>query len=109
MKTMIALILLAGLVGCGKKNDCCCSSAPVTIVEKAKDPVCGMWVEKNRPNYQDRIVVFDNTKYYFCADECAADFSKNQTKYVTKCACPSYKHDCKCDHCSGKQVPCDCR
>ena len=103
-----ATILLL-LVACDKKESCCQPGAVLASkVERAKDPVCKMWVEKNRPNYQDVMIMFDNTKFYFCCDECAIQFTKNPTKFVTPCSCSKTGRDCKCDHCQGKQVPCDC-
>lgn len=105
MKILIALILLVGLVGCSKNDDNCCCK-PTTTVEKSKDPVCGMWVEKKKDLYP---LLFDGVMYYFCCNDCALTFANNTAKYASTCDCKKYKRDCKCDHCAGKQVPCDCR
>jgi YHS domain-containing protein len=105
VKILIALMLLVGLAGCGKKEDCC-AIQPTIVGEKAKDPICGMWVAKTEKAIKAE---FDNADYFFCAEECKAQFLKNPTKFVTACDCKNFKHDCKCEHCSGKRVPCDCK
>ena len=96
-KLAMSLLLLAS---CGKPMD------PVAIkptVERFKDPVCNMWVEKKPP--VDR---FDGAWYYFCCPECADQFHKNPTKFAKACDCKKTGRNCKCEHCEGKQVPCDC-
>lgn len=103
MKFILVLALLA-LVSCGKNDD-----APVIHAIKAKDPVCGMWVEK-RPAPISIVVVFDKALYYFCADECSKEFAANPLKFTQICNCKDAgRSNCKCEHCEGKAEPCDCR
>lgn len=107
MRKSIVLFLL--LAACGKSMD---PAAIKPTVERSKDPVCNMWVEKKPP-----MATFDNTCYYFCCQECANQFNANPTKFVKACDCKKTGHrsnlfpedrNCKCEHCEGKQVPCDC-
>lgn len=112
MKLVLVLALLM-LVSCGKETPV---STPA--VERAKDPVCGMWVEKHpKPGHPVLdVVVFDNACYFFCAEECSKEFSANPTKYTKVCKCPHSRssdlfpedRNCKCEHCQGKMEPCDC-
>lgn len=101
---MVVAVLMLG--GCSKKSDCCSGKPTSVVTERRKDAVCGMWVEKS-----DKAIKaeWDNADYYFCAEKCKADFLKNPTQYATKCDCKSYKRDCKCEHCSGGRVRCDCK
>lgn len=99
---MLSVVLL--LASCGKEEP----KVTGPIIERAKDPVCGMWVEK-KPAPISIVVIFDKACYYFCADSCAATFAKEPTKYTTPCNCSKIKRDCKCEHCQGKMVPCDCQ
>lgn len=110
MNKIMMLMALLMLVGCGKKDDCCCNTAPATTsVERRKDKVCGMWVEKN-----DRAIKaeWDNADYYFCSEDCKKTFVKDTMKYLstpTRCSCREHgRVNCKCDHCAGKREPCDC-
>ena len=86
-----------------------CDSKPLPIVkpaiERFKDPICNMWVFKEN-TYP--TVLHDGVLYYFCCNECATMFSKDVDRYAHVCRCKKIRHDCKCAHCSGKQVPCDC-
>lgn len=112
MRNIDFLLLLMVLAACGKPMD------PVAIkptVDRFKDPVCSMWVEKKNDLYP---LLYDGVLYYFCCNECAMTFSKNIEKYAYKCDCKKTGHrsdlfpedrNCKCDHCAGKQVPCDCK
>lgn len=101
MRKSIVLFLL--LAACGKPMD---PAAIKPTVERFKDPVCNMWVEKKKDLYP---LLFDGVLYYFCCNDCAITFTNNTAKYAYKCECKKFKRDCQCDHCSGKQVPCDCR
>lgn len=98
-KLIVLLVLLAS-----------CDNKPLPVVkpaiERFKDPVCDMWVDKKADLYP---LLYDGVLYYFCCNDCALTFSKNTAKYAYKCECKKYRRDCKCDHCAGKQVPCDCR
>lgn len=99
----VALFLLF-VVSCGHSTH--------TKQEYVRDPVCGMLVVKSRSNYQDRIIVFDDVKWYFCSDECMTKFADNPEKYMTTCTCYSH-HDCDCYHCAigpvGSRQPCVCK
>lgn len=116
---LLALFLVAG---CGKQDDCCCSKTPTTptttaVVEKRKDVVCGMWVEKIATAIKAE---WDNADYYFCAEDCKQAFVSTPMKYLKPtssrlgvlrytCNCKEDgRPNCKCDHCSGKREPCDC-
>lgn len=91
------------LLACGKIP---APSATRPTVERFKDPVCNMWVEKKAAFYP---FLHDGVLYYFCCNDCVLTFSKDTVKYAYKCECKKVQRDCKCDHCAGKQVPCDCR
>lgn len=100
MRKSIVLFLL--LAACGKSMD---PSAIKPTAERFKDPVCNMWVEKKADLYP---LLHDGVLYYFCCNECALTFTKDVKKYAYTCECRKIKRDCNCDHCTGKQVPCDC-
>lgn len=95
----LAIVLLF-LVSCGKQED-----KPTTAIERAKDPVCGMWVSKT----SHHSLVWDNAKWSFCAKDCLISFRQEPTKYAKACECKKINANCKCDHCAGKLEPCDCR
>jgi YHS domain-containing protein len=103
-KTLILVAVLM-LAGCGKKN-ACCSKPTSSAVERSKDLVCNMWVDKTPTAIKAE---FDNADYFFCAEECKQQFLKDPKKFATVCDCNKTKRDCKCEHCSGKRVPCDCK
>ena len=48
--------------------------------EKAKDPVCGLMVDKN-PNLS---TTYKGETYYFCSKTDLDEFKKNPEKYVKK-------------------------
>ncbi len=100
------LVMLLVLVGCGKKEDSCCCTQTTTSVERSKDLICNMWVNKTDKAIKTE---FDNADYYFCAEDCKKQFLANPTKYTRICDCKKFKHDCQCEHCAGKRTPCDCK
>lgn len=100
---MLSAVLL--LASCGKEE------AKVTgpVVERAKDVVCGMWIPKDEKARLIGTALWDNGEYWFCAADCRTEFLKNPAKYGSTCDCRKIKPDCKCEHCQGKMVPCDCK
>lgn len=50
------------------------------MADTAKDPVCGMMVDKDNPaaTYE-----YKGTTYYFCAPGCKVAFEKDPEKYLT--------------------------
>jgi membrane fusion protein, copper/silver efflux system len=50
----------------------------------SKDPVCGMDVAMSKAEKAGRKSVYKNVSYYFCSDECKAQFDKNPERYVKK-------------------------
>lgn len=101
-KLLFALLLLTA---CGREPETTCCT-PTKKVDKSKDPVCGMWVVPTDP--QTFNTKFDNAIYYFCAESCRETFDRDPLYHVKACNCKKYKRNCDCDHCQGKQVPCDC-
>jgi Cu+-exporting ATPase len=47
----------------------------------AKDPVCGMKVDKNTAKF---ISEHMGEKYYFCSQACKMKFDGNPMKYLTR-------------------------
>lgn len=107
MTRSISLALLVLLSACDKSEQ---SSRPMenkSIVaesDKAKDPVCGMEVNKAKAKH----AAFDNADVYFCGDECLKKFNADPTKYLKICVCAKATPPCGCNHCGRKCVPCDC-
>lgn len=96
----VALFLLLMMASCGKEE-----AKPVVIKERAKDPVCNMWVDLNKETPK---ILYDNAYYYFCCADCGATFVTTPAKYARMCRCKNFSRDCQCGHCQGKQIPCDC-
>ena len=108
IKFLVAAMLLVGLVSCGKEESCCQQPAKPGV-ERMKDPVCGMWVNKDAKSRADvGTAMFDKGEYFFCAKECLIAFTGEPTKYVRACKCANLQRNCDCGHCAGKFVPCDC-
>ena len=78
-------------------------AAPTAAGDKAKDPICGMFVDKAKAIKHTH----EGADYYFCADNCLTKFKADPKKYAAHCTCPNTKRTCSCDHCGGKE-PCDC-
>lgn len=51
------------------------------MAEKAKDPVCGMKVDKEKAAANSE---YKGKTYYFCAPGCKKKFDKEPEKYVQK-------------------------
>ena len=49
------------------------------MLDKAKDPVCGMRVKKSEAA---AVSEYKGRKYYFCAVACKEKFEKEPEKYV---------------------------
>lgn len=104
MKFLLAFLVLF-IASCGKEE----AKVVGPVVERAKDPVCGMWVSKDEKARLIGTATFDNADYFFCATDCRKEFLANPTKYVIPCGCSKIKHDCACPHCQNKKEPCDCK
>jgi YHS domain-containing protein len=78
-------------------------SAPAATGDKAKDPICGMMIAKDKAIKHTH----EGADYYFCADACLAKFKADPKKHAVHCSCANMKRQCSCDHCGGKD-PCDC-
>jgi RND family efflux transporter MFP subunit len=50
----------------------------------AKDPICGMDVDKNKAKAAGRVSEYHGKTYYFCADECKQQFDQDPNRYVEK-------------------------
>lgn len=84
-----------------KKGD---DNVSVPASEKAKDPVCGMEVQKAKAKHAD----FDGADIYLCSDDCLKKFKAEPTKYLKVCTCAKTKPKCDCGHCLKKCTPCAC-
>jgi membrane fusion protein, copper/silver efflux system len=47
----------------------------------SKDPVCGMDVSVSKAEKAGRKSIYNGKAYYFCSDECKAQFDKNPARY----------------------------
>jgi YHS domain-containing protein len=78
-------------------------SAMPAGADRAKDPICGMMVDKAKATK----LTHEGADYFFCSDACVTKFKADPKKYAVHCSCPNMKRACACDHCGGKD-PCDC-
>ena len=46
----------------------------------AIDPVCGMKVDENRPEFQTQ---FAGKKYFFCSEDCQSEFENRPDQFAT--------------------------
>lgn len=108
MSKWMAIMTLVFIVGCGKadeashKND---EKPVLSPADRAKDPVCGMEVQKLKAKH----AAFDNADVFLCSDDCLKKFNAEPTKYLKLCSCTKSKPQCDCGHCMKKCVPCACR
>jgi RND family efflux transporter MFP subunit len=66
--------------GSGKPNN-----AQVAQTEqRAKDPICGMFVSPSAAAKAGRVSEYRGKSYYFCADECKQQFDQDPKRYVEK-------------------------
>ena len=79
-------------------------AAPAGAVDKAKDPVCGMRIDKTGP----LKAVHQGATYHFCADACLKQFQADPAKFAVPCACGKTSKKCPCGHCGVKGDVCDC-
>jgi YHS domain-containing protein len=79
-------------------------TAPAASADKAKDPICGMMVDKAKSIKHTH----EGADYYFCADACVAKFKAEPKKYAVHCACAKTSKKCDCGHCTPKGETCDC-
>jgi YHS domain-containing protein len=108
MRTLMLLALPLLLLSCDSKeepkaHDHSMHDAPAASADKAKDPVCGMMIDKAKATKHTH----EGADYFFCADACLAKFKAEPKKYAVHCSCAGMKRACACDHCGGKD-PCDC-
>jgi YHS domain-containing protein len=102
MKTLLlALAIPMVLLSC--KEEPAMPAAPAVSADRAKDPICGMMVDKGRALKSTH----DGADYFFCAENCQKKFLSEPAKHAPKCSCVNMKRACACDHCGGKE-PCDC-
>lgn len=78
--------------------------AATTSADKAKDPICGMMIDKAKAIKHSH----EGADYYFCADACLAKFKADPKKYAVHCACAKTSKKCDCGHCAPKGETCDC-
>jgi len=64
------------------KND------PETYLNKTKDIVCGMSVDKRTA----QKVAYEGKEFYFCSDNCKASFEKDAKPYIMKMKKASHVH-----------------
>jgi len=108
MRSLMLLALPLLLVSCDQKSetkapDHSSMPMPAATGDKAKDPICGMMIDKAKATK----VTHEGADYFFCSDACVAKFKADPKKYAVHCACANTKRQCACDHCGGKE-PCDC-
>jgi YHS domain-containing protein len=48
---------------------------------KAKDPVCGTWIE---PSTAAGRTTYESRDVYFCSDQCRRDFETNPAHYYNR-------------------------
>ena len=52
--------------------------------QRAKDPICGMFVDPSAAAKAGRVSEYGGKTYYFCADECKQQFDQDPKRYVEK-------------------------
>jgi YHS domain-containing protein len=81
-------------------------AAPAGAADKAKDPICSMWVEKSKA---PATLLHEGVTYYFCSDGCRKKFEADPKAHAQPCSCKKRSDKCKCEHCgNGKHEACDC-
>jgi YHS domain-containing protein len=100
-RLLLALPLLA-LAACDAKP---APAAPAAgAVDKAKDPICGMMVDKAGPLKASH----EGATYHFCAEACLKRFQAEPAKFAVHCSCGKTSKKCSCGHCGTKGDVCDC-
>jgi Cu+-exporting ATPase len=103
---ILALPLI--LAACGKDEPPKASmpAAPATSTDRAKDPICGMMVDREKAPFK---TAHEGATYYFCAESCLKKFQADPTPHAKLCACGKTSGKCPCEHCGGhRKDPCDC-
>lgn len=77
---------------------------PAVTADRAKDPICGMMVDKTTAHK----TAHEGSTYYFCADDCLKKFKADPKKHAVHCACAKTAKKCDCGHCTPKGDTCDC-
>jgi Cu+-exporting ATPase len=54
------------------------------VEEKTKDLVCGMTVNPDHAMDAGLTVELEGTTYYFCSEDCKAQFTRNPLRYLTE-------------------------
>ncbi len=100
------LIVPLLLAACdGKQADSGGMKAPPAVSGgRAKDPVCGMMVDKATTIK----TTYESTNYSFCAEECRKKFQDDPKKHAVCCTCAKTAKKCDCGHCGAKGDTCDC-
>jgi xanthine dehydrogenase accessory factor len=78
----VALSILAEIIQLRRSQAAAPAPAHVAAeapVQPAKDPICGMMVEKATARYKAE---YEGTMYYFCCAHCQQAFQGNPTKYL---------------------------
>jgi YHS domain-containing protein len=75
---VLAAALAVAVVGCEMRSTRAPESSSSTAAVKAKDPVCGMMVDRSTA----RSETFKGTTYYFCSQECQDKFDRSPDKYA---------------------------
>jgi Cu+-exporting ATPase len=110
MRTLMLLALPLLLVSCDSKEEAkhpshdSMPAAPAASADKAKDPICGMFIDKAKATRHTH----EGADYYFCSDGCLAKFKADPKKYAVHCACAKTAKKCDCGHCTPKGETCDC-
>lgn len=108
MRLMMLAIPLMFLAACDQKpaeKSGSMPAAPAVSADRAKDPICGMMVDKATAAFK---TAHDGANYYFCAEGCLKKFQADPTKHAACCTCKKTAKKCDCGHCGTKGETCDC-
>jgi len=50
----------------------------------SRDPVCGMYVDESMAQLNNRTATSGDRTFFFCMDECKAEFEKDPEKYISR-------------------------
>src|SRR6185436_18281232 len=109
---MRSLLLLSALplllVACDQKPEAKAPEhsmpAAAPSADKAKDPICGMFVDKAKAIKHTH----EGADYFFCAQGCVDKFKADPKKFAVCCTCEKTAKKCACGHCTPKGETCDC-
>ena len=109
MRTLLLLALPLLVISCDQKSETKAPDhgsmpMPAATGDKAKDPICGMMVDKAKAIKHTH----EGADYFFCADNCLAKFKADPKKFAVPCTCAASSKKCACGHCSPKGETCDC-